>query len=153
MITIRHANTDEVKKLQDLNDKAFVANPGYDPDLVLDWAQSDIGKTYFTTLLSNSTHICLVAEDGNRLVGYIAAAPKVIPHRKSRYIEIENLGVVPEYQAKGVGTQLMDTCLEWARSQGYQKVYLVCYAANKPAITFYEAKGFLPIEIDFEKDI
>lgn len=152
-MNIRQARKDEVKKLQDINDDAFANNPKYDPDLVLDWAQSEKGKAYFTNLLNDSNDVCFVAEDGDKLVGYIAASPKPIAHRKSKYIEIENLGVAQAYQRKGVGSLLMEKCLEWAKERGYEKVYLSSYFANTQAIDFYKKNGFSEIELSLEKSI
>ncbi len=93
MVTIRYARKDEVKKLQDLNDEAFVENPKYDSDLFLNWAQSEKGETYFSNLLNNVNDCCLIAENEGKLVGYIAASAKNFDDRNSTYIEIQNLGV------------------------------------------------------------
>ncbi len=152
-IAIRKAGKDEVKSLQNLNDEAFAENREYDPDLLLDWAQSDKGKSYFTKLLNNQENCCLVAEDKGKLVGYIAAAPKIIAHRRSKYIEIQNLGVIPSYRQQGVGRRLMDTCIKWAIDKGYQKAYLNSYFANVKAIDFYKRNGFSEIDISLEKNI
>ncbi len=151
MISIRKARIDEVKKLQDLNDEAFANNPQYDPDLVLDWAQSEKGKTYFTNVITNPNDLILVAEDGEKLVGYISASPKVIAHRKSKYIEIDNLGIATAYRRKGIASMLMEKCLAWAKEQGYQKAYLLCYFKNTDAISFYKGDGFSEIDVSLEK--
>lgn len=153
MITIRKARPDEVKQLQDLNDVAFEQNPQFDPDLILDWAQSEKGKAYFTTVLANPNDVLLVAEDGDKLVGYISASPKVVGHRKSTYIEIDNLGVHKDYRRKGVASLLMEECLKWAKEQGYQKAYLLCYWKNIDAIAFYKQKGFSEIDVALEKQL
>lgn len=153
MITIRQANPDEVKKLQDLNDDAFANNPQYDPDLILDWAQSETGKNYFTKTIANSDDLLLVAEDHGKLVGYIAGSPKHYGHRKCKYIEIDNLGVAVAYRRKGIATELMSKFLDWARNQGYQKVYLSSYFKNTQAITFYKEMGFSEIDVGLEKNI
>ena len=153
MIQIRKARIDEIKKLQDLNDDAFSSNPEFDDDLVLDWAQSNLGKTYFTNTIKNPNDLLLVAEDGVKLVGYIGASPKKIEHRKSKYIEIDNLGVAKAYRKKGIGKMLMDKCLEWAKERGYRKVILTSYFKNTNAIAFYKKIGFSEINISLEKKI
>lgn len=153
MVTIRKPRIDEVKKLQDFNDDAFANNPDFDPDLVLDWAQSDLGKTYFTNVINNPKDLILVAEEDNQLVGYISASPKVIAHRKSTYIEIDNLGIASAYRRKGIASMLMEKCLTWAKEQGYQKAYLLCYFKNTNAIQFYKNNGFSEIDISLEKKL
>ncbi len=153
MIAIRKARIDEVKKLQDLNDDAFSSNPMLDPDLVLDWAQSDLGKTYFINTINNPRDLLLVAEDEEKLVGYIGASPKEIEYRNSKYLEVDNLGVAKAYRRKGVATLLMEKCIAWAKEYGYQKLYLTSYFKNTGAITFYKQSGFSEINISLEKKL
>lgn len=101
-INIRFARADEVKTLQDLNDEVFVDNHKYDPDLRMDWAQSeDGGKKYFTELLNDKNAICLIAEVENKPVGYLAANLKVISYRMSKCIELENMGGKPQISFNG----------------------------------------------------
>lgn len=152
-MTIRQARKDEIQKLQDLNDEAFADNPKYDSDLNLNWAQSDVGKKYFNDGLNSSETYFLVAEDGEKLVGYIAAAPQHFDDRNSKYIEIENLGIIPEYRSKGIGKKLIEECFTWAKKKGYQKAYLKCYFKNTNALTFYKNNGFSEISVSLEKEI
>lgn len=153
MVNIRQAEKDEVQKLQDLNDEVFVDNHKYDPDLKMDWAQSLVGKNYFTELLNSPEAICLIAEENNTPVGYIAAAPKELSYRLSKYIEIENMGVSPSYRSKGIGSQLIEKVLELAKKKGFQKVYVNTYSDNIKAIDFYEKSGFNKTDVSLEKDI
>ncbi len=95
-LVIRPARIDEVKTLQNLNDEVFIDNAKYDDDLQLDWAQSATGgKKYFNNLLSDENSICLLAEVDGKVVGYIAASPKVFSYRNSKYVEIGDMGVIP----------------------------------------------------------
>lgn len=153
MINIRSARKDEVSDLQVLNDEVFIDNQQYDDDLDLSWAKSDKGEAYFTNLLKETEACCLIAEEDGKRVGYIAAASKKINYRKSKYIEIENMGVIPDYRSQGIGHQLVQKCLEWAKERGFQKVYVNAYFANNQAIKFYKDNGFLETDISLEKSI
>ena len=153
-IKIVLASSNQIKLLQDLNDDIFADNPHYDSDLKMDWAQSnDGGKKYFTELLKNSNSICLIAKDNNKNIGYLAASSKEIPYRLSRCVEIENMGVIPEYRSKGIGQKLIDECLKIAREKGFQKVYVNTYFKNNGAINFYKNNGFTEIDLSLEKNI
>ncbi len=152
-MNIRQVRKGETRKLQKLNDEVFVDNHKYDPDLKLDWAQSKAGKDYFTNIIENPDAICLIAEKNNKPIGYIAAAPKEFDYRLSKYIEIENMGVSPNYRSKGIGSQLIKKCLDVAKKRGYQKVYLNSYFYNTKAVAFYEKSGFKKIDISLEKNI
>jgi ribosomal protein S18 acetylase RimI-like enzyme len=152
-MAIRLAREDEVKVLQNLNDEVFVDNHKYDPDLKTDWAQSETGRKYFTEALNNPETICLIAEEDNKPVGYLVAAPKDFGYRLSKYLEIENMGVSANFRSKGIGVQLVNKCLELAKKMGYQKVYVNAYFENTKAIAFYEKCGLKKIDISLEKDI
>ena len=153
MINIRKANKEEVSDLQDLNDEVFVDNQQYDPDLDMSWAQSDRGRKYFSNLFDSNNGICLIAEDGERKVGYIAGNKKEVSYRNSRYIELENMGVIPEYRSKGIGKMLVKKFLEEAKLAGFQKAYVNSYFKNSRAIDFYKRNGFSEIDLSLEMDI
>ena len=150
---IRQATNNDVSILQNLNDEVFVDNHKYDPDLKMDWAQSEKGKEYFTDVVNNSYAICLIAEENGKAIGYIAAEPKEFDYRLSKYIEIENMGVSPEHRSKGIGIKLIDECLKKAKDNGFQKVYVNAYFENLGAINFYEKSGFKKIDTSLERDI
>lgn len=153
MINIRLATKEEVQDLQNLNDEIFMDNAKYDSDLDLTWAQSEKGRTYFTELVNNDGALCLFAEDDGKKVGYLAASPKDIDYRKSKYFEIENMGVTPAYRSKGVGKLLMQRCFEWAKEKGFQKAFVTSYVQNIGAVNFYRSNGFVEIDISLEKDL
>ena len=63
------------------------------------------------------------------------------------------MGVSPKYQSKGIGSMLIKKCLSWAKSKGYQKVYVSSYLGNKQAIKFYKNNGFLEIDLGLEVNL
>ncbi len=153
MINIRQARKDEVQKLQFLDDEVFIHDYEFDPDLNMNWAKSEIGKTYFSNLLNNPESYCLIANDNDKAIGYLVASPKNISYRKSRCAEIQNMGVSPDYRSKGIGSMLIQRCLGWARTKGYRKVYVNAYFGNKQAIKFYKKYGFSEIDLGLEVDL
>jgi len=52
------------------------------------------------------------------------------------------VGVLAEYQDDGLGSQLMESGLDWARNHGYRKVYQSVPATNERAIEFLEYNGW-----------
>jgi ribosomal protein S18 acetylase RimI-like enzyme len=102
---------------------------------------------------SNKDAICLIAEEGSRKIGYIAAAKKNISACRSRYIEIENMGVIPDFRSKGIGALLIKECMKVAKSRGFQKAYVNAYIKNTEAVDFYKRNGFLEIDVSLERNI
>ena len=153
MINVRLARRNEVTDLQKLNNEVFIDNTIYDDDLDPNWAMSNKGFTYFTSLLNDPQSLCLIVEDGEKKIGYLAAGPKEIDYRLGKYAEVQNMGVIPEYRSHGIGKQLLCRCFDWARNQGFSKVFVCSYAKNKRAIEFYRSSGFEEIDISLEKDL
>lgn len=153
MISIRQAELTDLDSLRKLNEKIFIDNPKYDDDFITNFALTEEGKKYFEEAIERKDGYFLVAEEDNEMVGYINGGTKDAPYRKSRYFEIENLGVVPEQKGKGIGKMLLEKITSWAKEHGYQKIYLNCYAKNSEALAFYRHNGYLDIDICLEKII
>jgi len=105
-------------------------------------------------LVNDPNSICFVAENSDsKLVGYFAASDKSISYRKSKYLEVDNMGVMPEYRSQGIGKELMDECKRWAKEKGYQKLFVNSYYKNEKAIKFYKRCGFGEIDVSLELNI
>jgi len=153
MISIRPVRIDEKEALQKLNQEAFEDNAAYDPDLCMDWAMSDKGKAHFTNIFKNPDSQCFVADDAGVLVGYIVLSKKEMDYRKSKCVEINDVGVTPLYQSKGVGSLLMEKAKEWAKGRGYQKMYVSCYFHNTRGVAFYKKNGLTELDLGLEIDL
>ncbi|MFI5240912.1 MAG: GNAT family N-acetyltransferase [Microgenomates group bacterium] len=152
-MNLRFARPNDVQILQNLNNEIFVDNSKYDPDIIIDWAQSPLGRDYFTQVVNDSDSICLIAEENGKPIGYINAAPKEFDYRHKKYIEVQNMGVSPDFRSKGVGAELMKECLKIAKEKGFEAVYVVSYYDNSKAVAFYEKSGFKRIDLGLERDL
>ncbi|RQH03569.1 GNAT family N-acetyltransferase [Natrarchaeobius oligotrophus] len=52
------------------------------------------------------------------------------------------VGVLEVYRGVGIGTELLERALEWARSSGQEKVYQSVPSTNEGAIAFFEDRGW-----------
>ncbi|WP_458188704.1 GNAT family N-acetyltransferase [Haladaptatus sp. NG-WS-4] len=52
------------------------------------------------------------------------------------------VGVLDEYRGHGIGSHLLERGLEWAGSNGYEKVYQSAPSTNQNAIDFLDAHGW-----------
>ena len=87
------------------------------------------------------------------MVGYVNGAKLDLPYRKSKYFEIQNLGVIPERKKQGIGSMLLEKASVWAKNNGFEKIYLNSYIKNSEAVNFYRSKGFEDIDVCLEKKI
>ena len=77
-----------------------------------------------------------IAKEAERIIGFCLAKKEETQNR------IQAIYVLPEYQGRGIGKQLLQTALEWLGSQ--QEIVLNVASYNHQAITFYRSFGFVP---------
>lgn len=70
-----------------------------------------------------------------------------------KYLEMDNVVVLPEYRSKGVGKILSDWCINKAKENNCKRLMLDAYLENKKAHTFYEREGFTKRGFHFIKDL
>jgi RimJ/RimL family protein N-acetyltransferase len=73
---------------------------------------------------------------GGRLIGQLDAAA-----RKDRPAEI-GMAVAADWRGRGVGTALMQSCVDWAHERGIHKLALQVWPHNEAAIRLYTRFGF-----------
>lgn len=61
---------------------------------------------------------------------------------KLRHTAELTLGVLEEYRGHGIGSHLMQRGLEWAASQGYEKIYNSIPSSNDAALAFLREHGW-----------
>jgi ribosomal protein S18 acetylase RimI-like enzyme len=123
-VTIHTAKKEDWQTIQKLNNQVFINDQKSDPDLNMDWPFSKKGIEYYKKLASGEHGRCFIAYLNNEAVGYVALSKKDFGYRKSKYVEIENIGVSPEYRSKGVGKMLLQKATEWAKKQKATKLYV-----------------------------
>lgn len=86
----------------------------------------------------------LVAERDSKLLGYakLRAAAET-PAEGPRPVELQRLYAHPEAIGAGVGSALMERCLEEAKAQGFLTLWLGVWERNARALAFYERWGFV----------
>jgi len=57
-------------------------------------------------------------------------------------VELQRIYVVPKSIGLGVGTQLIEYCMEEARKRGYKTFWLGVWENNQRALKFYQKFGF-----------
>ena len=153
VISIRQATIQDVALLQKLNQEVFVEDFQYDTDLDMDWAMGEPGKNYFTKAVSDANSVCFIAKIDNKAAGYIAVGYKRTPFRKSRYLEVENIGVSPEFRSKGVGAMLVKKAKNWGKEHGFSRLFVNSYFHNHRAVEFYMRNGFAEVDLGLEMKI
>jgi ribosomal-protein-alanine N-acetyltransferase len=93
-------------------------------------------RSMFASELAKPTSICLGAFEGEQLVGYVV---------NSRYVDawhIMNVAVDPDFQRRGIATQLLERVFELTEDDDRRGYTLEVRVSNADAIRLYEKLGF-----------
>jgi putative acetyltransferase len=84
--------------------------------------------------------VSLAAEEGGRVVGYIFFSPVSVESDEGVWaaLGLGPMGVLPEYQGRGVGSELVRRGLSECRRLGHEVVFVLGHAR------FYPRFGFTP---------
>jgi len=118
----------------------------FDPTVKPDWFLSDDAKEFYLEFLTNPTKCIYVAEEENKIIGFIVGElfdKTEYWYRKINcFAELDELYVDEEYRSKGVGAKLMTQFKNWCKEQGVDRISLEVSAANVPSILFYQKHLF-----------
>ncbi|MBD3637682.1 MAG: GNAT family N-acetyltransferase [Crocinitomicaceae bacterium] len=81
-----------------------------------------------------------VAESNGMILGGAGIAP--IANQSENYCELQKMYLIKEMRGFGIGKALMEKCLEFAREQGYELIYLETFGTMTDAQIFYKHAGF-----------
>jgi ribosomal protein S18 acetylase RimI-like enzyme len=88
--------------------------------------------------LAAGDHLMLLASDGDVVVGQIRAMVHFHPDEPAQ-LYIDNLGVAPAWQRRGIARQLVAAMLEKGREYGCEAVWVGTEADNDAANALYGA--------------
>lgn len=147
-MNIRKEEKDDYEQIFKLIEKAF-ENEEY----------SDHREQFLVERLRNSENfipeLSLVAEIENRVVGYILLTKIKIINSYSSYdsLALAPVAVLPNYQGKGIGSQLIEFVHEKARELGFESVILLGHPTYYPKFGYLKASKFdiqLPFDVPDE---
>lgn len=152
-IIIKNVVSKDWKVLQKLNSEVFISDSANDIDLNIEWPFTNDGVQYYKDLADRKIGNCVIAWSGNEPCGYVAMSIKDFGYRKSKYVEVDNMGVSPQFRSRGIGHLLIEAVKKWAVSQGATKLYVSAYFNNISGIKFYKREGFNEIGLELETGI
>lgn len=87
---------------------------------------------------STNTKVAVAVED-DVVLGFISFEAR---SKIKRFLNINNLYVIAEARGKGVGTQLLEWVINFAKAHGYQYIDLDVLEGNPAAMKLYNRYGF-----------
>ena len=87
-------------------------------------------------------HDVLVAELDRLTVGYTKLGPPTPLASNRHVLDVQSLAVLPAYQRRGIGRQLIAAAIEAAAARGVRRLRLRVLTTNPVAQRFYASLGF-----------
>ena len=100
----------------------------------------EINPQRLAAYLGSPECLMIVAVCGKQVVGQVAAYVHRHPDQASD-VYIDNLGVAPPFQRRGVARRLVDEVLAWARTLDCRQAWIVTDPDNSAARALYEGRG------------
>lgn len=83
---------------------------------------------------------CFVVENEGRIIGTAGISP--LANGSSDVCELQKMYFLPETRGLGLGTKMMEVCLEKAKSFGFKQCYLETMPYMTAAQKLYKRSGF-----------
>ena len=105
------------------------------------WREVADERRYLRAIRRYPNAAVFVAEEEGRIVGRLSIARD--QHPASRHVADLGLMVARSHRRRGIGTQLLEAALDWARHSEVRKLELHVFPHNEAAIKLYENFGFV----------
>jgi colanic acid/amylovoran biosynthesis protein len=92
----------------------------------------------YSTKITNKALLFKKYDENSNLIGLIAIYDK----KPVKHGYLTNFSIDPMYTGKGVGSSLLDECIEYFKLLDYNLIRLEVFNVNDRAIRFYEKYGF-----------
>jgi diamine N-acetyltransferase len=156
-ISVRKATANDYDSLCELFDEIDALHRDNLPHLFQKPGGAAREQDYYSGLIADENVALLVAEAGQKLVGFVHAIvrdtpafPVFVPRR---YALVDSILVKSGFQNHGTGRLLMDKIQEWAIANGATSIELNVYEFNETAISFYERLGYQTFSRKMSKQI
>lgn len=134
-IRVREMMIDDLPEVFHIGEEVFTAE--YSQSLYRTWDEYEI-----TTLFNTDSELCLVAECGEKLLGFALGTTVKKHHSPWKYGYLVWLGVRKDIQKGQIGTRLFKEIKRRMKEQGVRMIIIDTSADNEPAIRFFQKQGF-----------
>ena len=141
-IVVEVPKIEDFKKVNELAVQVHEMHVTWNPDIFKS-VEEVINKEYFENLIKNEE--IYIAKVDKEIVGYIIFNIKEKENPSMRYrkqLNIDAICVDERYRGKGIGTKILESIKEIAKTRGCTDLYLTVNQENENAIKVYEKFGF-----------
>jgi len=139
---VREMTIDDFSEVFHIGEENYTAE--YSQSLYRTWDEYEI-----TTLFNSDSELCLVAEAGERILGFVLGTTVTKHNSPWKYGYLVWLGVRKHAQQGGVGSALFKEIKRRMMDQGVRMIIIDTSADNQTAIRFFQKQGFDDIREHF----
>lgn len=99
------------------------------------------GEVQVQNLLTKSDFLAVVAKHENQVIGGLTAYVLAPYYTLRPSVYLYDLGVLSEFQRKGIGKALIEYLVTYGKAQGFDVVFVDAESEDTEAIKFYRATG------------
>ncbi len=156
-VIIRRAAPHDVAALGDLGIALMRTHYAFDARRFLAPTQADAAgyARFLQSQLDDDASIVMVAEQRDRIVGYVYAAVEPLSWKELRDEcgFIHDLLVTDAARGRGAGEGLLNAAIEWLGERGMPRVVLGTAAQNENARRLFDRRGFRPTMIEMTLEL
>jgi ribosomal protein S18 acetylase RimI-like enzyme len=134
-LRIREMTIDDFSVVFHIGETVFTAE--YSQSLYRTWDEYEV-----TTLFNSDSELCLVAESGEKILGFALGTTVKKQHSPWKYGYLVWLGVRTDVQKGSVGSRLFTEIKRRMKEQGVRMIIIDTSADNQPAVRFFQKQGF-----------
>ncbi|MFC7061708.1 GNAT family N-acetyltransferase [Halobacillus seohaensis] len=97
-------------------------------------------RSKIESILQETQSTILIAEINNEIVGYLVAMGTTV--RRIKHTVYVAIGILADFQGKGIGTELFHELNVWAKEQGIHRLELTTAIENDRGYNLYKKAGF-----------
>jgi GNAT superfamily N-acetyltransferase len=136
MIRIEQATLEHIPQLADLLAVLFSEEQEFRPD-----REKQIRALRMIVSAPERGNI-FVATDEDKVVGMMSLLFTISTAKGGTACWLEDMVILPEHRAKGIGSKLLEHAVTYAKSQGFTRITLLTDRTSDKSIHFYERHGF-----------
>lgn len=134
-VTIRCMTIDDIAPVFHLGEKLFTLE--FSPNLYRTWDEYEVISNY-----QSDPEFCFVAEDDDKIVGFLISTIISKPLTSWRYGYLIWLGVTQSHQSEGVASRLFHHFRNTMIKNGVRMLLVDTEADNISALRFFDKMGF-----------
>jgi GNAT superfamily N-acetyltransferase len=91
--------------------------------------------------LADPRHHWIAAIDANIMIGFVSAVDYLHPDKAESELWINEVGVSPSHQGRGIGKELIQATIQHGRRLGCREAWVLTHRENVPAMNLYAGSG------------